>query len=196
MGIPKSTLSYWFNYLSWSREIKDQNSEKIKEISTKRIILMNEVRRKQAQKEHTKMKEEAEVEFEIYKDNPVFIGSLMLYLGEGDKSKYSQIRISNVDPSVLRIFARFLIKFCKIKTERIKFWMLCYPDHNIEKCLNWWSVSTGINRSQFYKTQVIQGKHKEKKLLYGVGNITISSILLKTKILRWIEIMSEYLMRV
>ena len=69
--------------------------------------------------------------------------------------------------------------------------MLCYPDHDIEKCLKWWSDSIGINRNQFYKTQVIQGRHKEKKLLYGVGNIIISDVLLKTKI--FYILMTNYL---
>jgi hypothetical protein len=85
--------------------------------------------------------------------------------------------------------------FCSINKEKMRFWMLCYPDHDIEKCLNWWSESIGIGRNQFYKTQVIQGRSKEKKLLYGVGNIMITSTFLKTKVLRWIELMSDHLSR-
>ena len=194
LGIPKSTLSYWFQYLDRSRNVRDKNAKEIEKESTSRIILMNKTKKRLSLEKHEKMKKEAIEEFEKHKNNPVFIGGLMLYLGEGDKSMNTgHLRIGNIDPYVLKIFIKFLIMLCDTNVEKIRFWLLCYPDHDIEKCLNWWSNSIGIKKSQFYKTQVIQGKHKEKKLLYGVGNITITSTFLKTKVLKWIEIMSEHL---
>ena len=194
LGVPKSTLSYWFKYISWSRDIKNQNTKEVKKVSTKRIISINEVRKIKSVVKHAEMRREAEKEFEKYKNDPIFIAGLMLYLGEGDKSiKTGHIRICNIDPQVLKIFIRFLIMFCDVSIEKIRFWLLCYPDHDIKKCLNWWSESIKLNKNQFYKTQVIQGRHKEKKLIYGVGNITITSVFLKTKILKWIEMMSEHL---
>lgn len=194
LKVSKSTLSYWFQYLDWSREVKNKNTKEIQKESTSRIILMNEAKRKQSSEKHEEMKKEAKEEFEKYKDSPVFIAGLMLYLGEGDKSiKTGHLRMGNVDSYVLKIFIKFLTMFCDINVEKIRFWLLCYPDHDIEKCLIWWSESIVINRNQFYKTQVIQGRHKEKKLLYGVGNITITSTFLKTKVLKWIELMSNHL---
>lgn len=196
LKVSKSALSYWFQYLDWSREIRNKNAKEIEKVSTNRIILMNEAKRKQSFEKHEEMKKEAEIEFEKYKDNPVFIGGLMLYLGEGEKSlKNGRIKICNTDPFVLKIFMKFLIMFCIINKEKMRFWLLCYPDNDIEKCSNWWSESIELSKNQFYKTQVIQGRHKEKKLLYGVGNITITSTFLKTKVLKWIELMSDYLSR-
>lgn len=194
LKVSKSTLSYWFQYLDWSREVKNKNAKEIEKISTNRIILLNKAKKKLSLERHENMKKEAMEEFEKYKDNPIFIAGLMLYLGEGDKSiKTGHLRMGNVDPYVLKIFMKFIIMFCSINKEKIRFWLLCYPDHDIEKCLNWWSESIKISKDQFYKTQVIQGRHKEKKLLYGVGNITITSTFLKTKVLKWIELMSDHL---
>lgn len=196
LNVSKSTLSYWFQYLDWSKEIRNKNAKETEKISTDRIILMNEARRKQSSQKHEEMKKEAAEEFEKYKNSPVFIGGLMLYLGEGNKSMNDgHIKICNTDPFVLKIFMKFLIMFCGINVEKMRFWLLCYPDNDIEKCLNWWSESIKLNRNQFYKTQVIQGRHKEKKLLYGVGNIMITSAFLKTKVLKWIELMSSHLSR-
>lgn len=196
LKVSKSTLSYWFQYLDWSREIKNKNVKEIEKISTDRIILMNKAKRKQSEEKHKNMRKEAAREFKKYKNNPIFIAGLMLYLGEGNKSKKDgHIKICNTDPAVLKIFIKFLTMFCGINIGKIKFWLLCYPDNDIEKCLNWWSESIKIRQNNFYKTQVIQGKHKEKKLLYGVGNITITSTFLKTKVLEWIEIMSDHLSR-
>lgn len=194
LKVSKSTLSYWFQYLDWSREIKNRNAKEVEKTSTNRIILMNNTKKKLSLEKHENMRREAAEEFEKYKNNPIFIAGLMLYLGEGDKSiKTGHLRMGNIDPYVLKIFIKFLTIFCDISVEKIRFWLLCYPDHNKEKCLNWWSNSIGINKSRFYKTQVIQGKHKEKKLLYGVGNITITSTFLKTKVLKWIELVSDHL---
>lgn len=196
LKVSKSTLSYWFQYLDWSKEVKNKNSKEVEKISTNRIILMNEAKRKQSAEKHEKAKEEASVEFEKYKNDPVFIGGLMLYLGEGNKSmKDGHIKICNTDPYVLKIFIKFLIMFCGVNKEKMRFWLLCYPDNDMEKCLIWWLASIGLGKDQLYKTQVIQGRHKEKKLLYGVGNIMITSIFLKTKVLKWIELMSDYLSR-
>lgn len=191
LNIPKSTLSYWFKYLTWSRDMKNKNAKEVEKESTNRIILMNKARKEKSVEKHEKMKKEALEEFEKYKNNPLFVGGLMLYLGEGDKSMNTgQLRMGNIDPYVLKIFIKFIEVFCAVKHEKIRFWLLCYPDHDIEKCLNYWSESLKINRNQFYKTQVIQGKHKQKRLLYGVGNITITDVFLKTKFLKWIELVS------
>lgn len=194
LGISKSTLSYWFQYIDWSKDIRNKNAKEIEKESANRMVFLNKAKKKLSVQKHEKMKKEAVEEFEKYKNDPIFIAGLMLYLGEGDKSTNTgHLRMGNIDPMVLKIFIKFLIRFCGIKSEIIKFWLLCYPDHNIENCLNWWSNTIGIKQNQFYKTQVIQGRHKEKKLLYGVGNITITSVFLKTKVLKWIEIMSDHL---
>jgi hypothetical protein len=96
----------------------------------------------------------------------------------------------------LRIFIKFLSNFCGIDKNKIKFWLLCYPDHNKKECEEWWSKNLNLPLEKFYKAQVIQGKHKSKRLPYGVGNITIGGKVLKIKVLRWIELMCEELTRV
>jgi len=196
MGISKSMLSYWFGEKNWSKGIERKNRENSIEKSTKRIILMNDARKRKSLAKKDEIEYEATIEFEKYKDNSLFVAGLMLYSGEGDKStKTGKIRIGNIDEYVLIIFIKFLTVFCGVKKDKIKFWMLGYNDQNIAESEEWWAKSTGIERKDFYKTQIIQGKHKTKRLLYGVGNIIMTSIELKIKILKWIDLMSKELSR-
>ena len=193
-GIAIGMLSYWFSRHEWSRKISEANSRYFLADSKNRIIEINKKRAITRANKYKKVENDAEVEFHNFKNETLFSGALMLYLGEGSKSLFvSTTRISNTDPAVLKIFINFLKKYCHIQTESIKFWLLSYPDLDANMCLSWWGKELGLNDKNFYKTQVIQGKHKTKRLLYGVGNIIISSKVLKIKILKWIELTSKEL---
>ena len=118
----------------------------------------------------------------------------MLYAGEGDKSLGSNlVRISNAEARFLRIFKQFIDKHCSVRAGKMHFWVLLYPDNDIDICERYWEKETGISRQQFYKNQRIEGRHKTKKLIYGVGNIIIGDKVLKVKILEWIRLASEEL---
>ena len=112
----------------------------------------------------------------------------MLYAGEGDKTSKHHIRLSNSEFYLHTAFLRFSEQFLNIGRDNIKFWLLLYPDHEIESCIDIWSKKLKINKSNFYKSQVIQGKSKLRKLQYGVGNSIISNTSLKKKMLKWLEL--------
>ena len=79
--------------------------------------------------------------------------------------------------------------------EKIKFWILGYSDLDIEKCISWWKKELNLKEINMYKTQIIVGRHKTNRLIYGVGNITISGKSLKIRIIKWIKLMCDDLMR-
>ncbi|MEK7182359.1 MAG: hypothetical protein AAB334_01115 [Patescibacteria group bacterium] len=185
LNIPKGTLSDWFQHHPWSEEIKEKNS-KISAI--KNIQILNEKAGAELKEKYKKVEKEAEREFEIYKNNPIFMGGLMLYAGEGDKTSKHHIRLSNSEFYLHTAFLRFSEQFLNIGRDNIKFWLLLYPDHEIESCIDIWSKKLKINKSNFYKSQVIQGKSKLRKLQYGVGNSIISNTSLKKKMLKWLEL--------
>ena len=190
-GITKGTLSYWFSNSNWSEETLLKNKARNLEESRRRIVMMNNKRSSDLADKYKKVEEEASREFEKFKNEPLFVAALMLYLGEGSKlAKHPSVRISNTDIAVLKIFINFVTKYCNIPLTDVRFWLLSYPDINHEKCLEWWIRGLNLSRNNLYKTQVIEGKHKTKRLLYGVGNIIIPLKILKIKILKWIELMS------
>ena len=192
LGVSRSTLSEWFRNEEWSKNVKTLNTDKHILISTSRLLKMNEARKIMLEKKYRAVEEEAIHEFEINKNDPLFMAGLMLYAGEGDKITRNLTRLSNVEFYLHLVFIRFSEKFLKVDRKNIKVWLLLYPDHEIEKCIDIWSEKLKISKANFNKSQIIQGKEKFKKLQYGVGNSIISSTSLKKKVLKWLELCELY----
>ena len=72
--------------------------------------------------------------------------------------------------------------------DKIKIWLLLYPDliDTVQK--NFWSKTVGISMEQFNKSIFIRGKRPTKRLSYGVCNIEVYNRGLKEKIMKWLEL--------
>ena len=186
--ISRSTLCDWFKDEEWSKHIKKSNINKQIIRSREHLLKMNTARKIMLEKKYKKVTEDAEKEFEIYKNDPLFTAGLMIYAGEGDKRSRNLVRISNSEFYLHLVFISFSEKFLGIKKDKIKFWLLLYHDHNIKELIEIWSKKLKINKLNFYKSQVIIGREKVKKLQYGVGNSIISNTSLKKKIIKWLEL--------
>ena len=192
LGISLGTLSAWLNDKEWSKHIKKSNIEKHIIRSTEHLLKMNEGRRIMLDKKYKEAEEEAEKEFKIYKNDPLFMAGLMVYAGEGDKTNRHNIRLANSEFYLHLVFIRFSERFLNIRRDKIKIWLLLYPDHNIEECLDIWSKKLNISKLNFNKSQVISGKSKLRKLQYGVGNSIISNTSLNKKMMKWLELCKLY----
>ena len=188
LRISPSTLSSWLGGQEWSKHAKKLNTEKHIIRSTEHLRKMNEGRRIILEKKYKDAETEAVREFEIYKNDPLFMAGLMLYAGEGDKTNRFNIRLANAEVYLHVVFIRFSERFLGIGREKIKVWLLLYPDHNIEQSVAIWSEKLNISKSNFNKSQVILGRSKLRKLQYGVGNSIISSTSLKKKMMKWLEL--------
>ena len=189
LDIPKSTLSKWFSDIDWSRNIKKELSRKANYIAGKRLRLLNKAREQKWAEWREEARRQARDVFPILKQNLLFIAGIMIYWGEGDSNiKNSLVRLSNTNPDMLRIFSLFLREICSIPKARIKLTMILYPDLNTNKCKHFWSSIIGLPQDQFYKTQVIYGKHPTKRLSYGICSMTVASRQLKEKIFIWIDL--------
>ncbi len=196
LGVAKSTLSKWFSNEEWSLDVTKNLQSRAIESSKKRIKSLNVVRHIRLEELYIKAETEAEKEFVKYKNNALFISGVMLYWGEGDKKfENGRVKVSNTDPSIIKIFRNFLIKFSNYPIEKIKGWILLYPDINKESALSYWSRETGIIKSNFTKSTVIQGRHKTHRLPYGTCTVHITNKYLKKKILKWIELYKNELVK-
>jgi predicted transcriptional regulator len=182
VGVSKSSVSNWFSRETWSQSISASKS------NSKRISLLNTSRGNQNKKMYAEAERSAVTEFKHYKNNPLFIAGLMLYVGEGDNKHRRLIRLANSREEIHRIFISFIIEYLGVPREKIKFWILLYPDLDPLKCSKHWSKALKLPISQFYKYQVIQGKSTKRTLHFGVGNTIIGSTVLKTKLNKWIEL--------
>lgn len=191
IGVSKSTLSGWFKGENWSKSLKEDLQRKATIQNVIRLRELNKVRGERLDELYREAREEAELDCKIYKDTPLFISGVMIYWGEGDKVSKNNFRISNSDPSLVRLFVRFLLEICNVKREKIRASLLIYPDIIEKEAKDYWIQNSGLKYDQFTKSIVIKGRHKTKRLPGGVCIIVVSSTYLKEKMLVWLKLLPQ-----
>lgn len=188
IGVSKSTISLWFSRETWSVKVKEDNARRSARENSKRISLLNKARGNQYKKLYAEAERSAVTEFKHYKQNPLFIAGLMLYISNGDNTNPNLMRITSASSNIHRIFIKFAEEFLGVSREKVRFWVLLYPDLDPEACSRTWSKKIHIPLSQFHKYQIVEGKSTKRILRFGVGNTIIGSTVLKKKLMKWIEL--------
>ena len=190
LHISKGLLSNWFKKIPFSEKevlVIKKHSQEVQDRGRLRASITNKYKRMEREKTAI---EKAEKKFKKVKNESLFIAAMMLYAGEGDRSLINpRVRMANTDERILRIFIAFLLKYCDKSMQNIRFWLLSYPDLDKNICEKWWIHQLKLTPENMHKTQVIQGKHKTKRLRYGVGNVILTDKALKIMILTWIDLM-------
>lgn len=195
LRVPKSTLSDWLRNSNWSIRIKNELTEKNHREGGIHLRKLNKIYRTNLSKIYDEAKNEAKEEFEHFKFHPLFVAGIMLYWGEGDKSSKYNVRIANTDPLMIKLFIRFLSDICGITKNKIRAYLLLYPDLNPEDCKHFWFSKTGLSEKNFNKCIIIKGRHKIRRLKYGVCTSGITSRYLKEKILIWLDLLPKKLLQ-
>lgn len=189
LSISKGTLSLWFSDKKWSQNISIELSQKSRQISKEKIQFLIRANKARFAKKRKCYREDGACEYKELKNIPLFGAGLMLYLGEGDsKIENSMVRLSNVTPEIIRLFAKFLIEICGVPQDRIRVSMILYPDLAESECKAFWVQQLGLPVENFHKTQYIIGRHKKNKLSYGVCNLCVCSRELKEKVFVWTKL--------
>lgn len=119
---------------------------------------------------------------------------LGIYWGEGEKVSAHRVRVANTDPSLLRIYIKFLQEVCQLKKSRIYYSIICFNDSSPEEAKKYWAKELNIDVGKFGKIVQIppQGKGTYKrKSQYGVCTITVGSTKLKSWIWDELEKLKE-----
>jgi hypothetical protein len=196
LNISKGTLSKWFSQEEWSWEITQKLQKKSRLVSRGNIKHLNVARQMKLEELYVTAVTEADREFVLFQHEPLFLAGVMLYWGEGNKNfETGIVKVSNTDPGIIKTFRNFLMKFCGYSLAEIKIWLLLYPDLRPETCINYWSKEAGILKSNFVKPTVIKGRHLTRRLSYGTCTIYVNHKYLKKKVLRWIDLYRENLVK-
>lgn len=195
LSVPKSTLSDWLRDTSWSSKIKRILASKAKKQNTIRLHELNKIRKDHLARLYREARKEAKEEFEHFKFHPTFITGMAIYWGEGDKATKHVVRVANIDPLMIRLFVKFLREVCGVSKEKIRAHVLIYPDLDPIECRKFWINKSGLSASNFNKCVVIKGRHKTRRVPYGVCNIGVSSAYLKEKIFLWLALLPKELQR-
>ena len=117
------------------------------------------------------------------KDRELMIGAIMLYYGEGAKTGVT-VDLANSDILVIKLFLKFLRKVCRIKEEKLRFYLYCFEDQNVSDLINYWSFQLNAGIAQFTKPYVRPTVNRgSRSMPHGVMHIRYGDKKLLEKIL-------------
>ncbi len=154
LKVPKSTLSYWLKeHPLHEVEILKLRRQSWLRGETSRERFRNTMRAKRdslGKKVYQKYKKQ----MDSLSNVSFFVAGLMLYLGEGDKKSKGRVGLANTDPAVIQFFLKWTVDFLGIDKRNIHAELHLYENMDIEAEKLFWRKTTGLLKSQFYKTQV------------------------------------------
>ena len=192
-GISVSTVSNWLSKKRFSKLVAKDNAIKAARENKKRMTLLNKARKAERATRYNEALRSADTEYKHYKQHPLFIAGVMLYLADGDQKDSSRIRISSTNAQSHRIFISFIKEYLGVPACDIDFYIALYTGMDEKKEMKWWSNCIKLSISNFGKTQFINRKSTGAILHHGSGNTIIGSTVLKYKLNRWIELMTKEL---
>lgn len=168
LNVNKSTLSGWLSSLVLTKEEEIALGKKCRFASIsngKKCIERWNARREQVKNEYSPPL-----------NDPFFMLGIGLYWGEGDKYSKSTVGLSNSDPSIARIFIKWIMKFFKEDFEKFSIRVQHYDVAQDEKIKNYWSKELGVPLSFFQKSYyaISRASKKLRYLQYGTIKIIVN----------------------
>ena len=116
-------------------------------------------------------------------DDQLLTAALMLYAGEGAKTG-STVDFANSDPGFLKIFLLFLRKICRVDENKLRFYLYCFDNNDVEQIKNFWVKTLNVSLNNFTKPYVRPFNGKNTRVMkYGVLHIRYNDKRLLEKIL-------------
>lgn len=170
MGVSKSTLSTWLrNYPLSEKRIRE-----LRDFSAQRIERCRETKARKRAERLKGVYEKISKDIGILSDREVFLCGLFLYWGEGGKTQYTNVTVSNTDPSVLLFFITWI---CLIGAprEKLRVKLHIYADMDEHEEIAYWSHTLGLPVSAFRKTYV-KGSNRlnltyKQRFTHGTCNV-------------------------
>lgn len=170
--VTKSTLSDWLHNIPFT-----PNKHTIETIGNARIA---SGKYKHNVKVESLKKAELQAERDIgtLSDRDIIMLGLAIYIGEGSKTDRIT-RIVNSDPKIIKFAIKWFDVSFGVKIVQLKVRLHLYPDSNEKECIEYWSNSTGIPVSQFYKSTIDRRTNKKQsnngKLPFGTAHMSVKS---------------------
>ena len=158
-----------------------------------KVAIMNEARKKYRLEHEAKVKEQARISFEQYKNNPLFIAGIMLYWAEGMRSEVRgsryQLALSNCDYKLLKIYCDFIRNFFKDASEKMGARLFLDSDLDEEKANEFWAKKLEIPLQRFGKSTFLKSRTRitKNRLPYGTCSVFLNSRKMRIIMEAWID---------
>jgi hypothetical protein len=167
LKVSKSTLSLWLEKYPLSekriRELRDWNPRRIENCRNtklrKRQEMLDGVYKSMAK------------EIGVLSSRDLFIAGLFLYWGEGTKASRNLVAFTNTDPSMLKLFIKWL-NLMGVSINLLKVKLHLYVDMDIKKKTEFWVNELGIPKANFTKPYIKDSKFTSLTYKSGFGHGT------------------------
>lgn len=195
LGVPKSTLSYWFKNVELSVKQKEKLHNDWKKALIKARKKAIQWHNEQKAKRFQIAKKEAKNVFKnININNPAVIELALaaLYFGEGSK-KHVETAMGNSDPLILKFFITTLRNIYHLNDDKIKCALYLRADQNPEKIKHYWAEELGLPLNNFKHTSIDKRTVGSKTYpnYRGVCNVRCGNVAIQRKLMYLAEIFFE-----
>jgi hypothetical protein len=167
LGISKSTLSGWLFNMPLSEK-------RIRELQADSPIRIERYRNTMKAKKEARLRgvyKKVSKDIGNFLKRDLFLAGLFLYWGEGTKRSNCSVVLTNTNPSMLKLFIKWLELF-NVKRKDLKIKLHLYSDMNIKESLDFWSKELKIPLSQFRKPYIKKTSLKSITYKNGFGKGT------------------------
>ena len=200
LGIPKSTLSYWFRDPTLSPQAKQNLYNQGQKKSVAALVLRNIDQTRIAKERADEIRTAAALEARKFLTNPLFVAGVSLYWAEGHRrgaagSRWKCVDFTNADPKIVAVMMRFFREICQVEEAHFRAQLIAHQNVQLDRAINFWSGVTKISRKQFIKTSIPIKKKKQQKgtltrfniLPMGTLHVRVYDVRLFFRVIGWIE---------
>ena len=149
--VAKSSLSLWLQNLPLTDEEKKVlKKRKDSNISLGRTRAAASNRRNRLLRER-ELFEIAKVEFNLFKEDALFLCGICLYWAEGAK-RSSTFQFMNSDPDMINLMVLWCSKYLNLNCDKLYFRLYIHKPYAHERCEEFWSNTIGVSLENFKTT--------------------------------------------
>ena len=200
-GIPKSTLSGWFSKIPLSPEAQKRIQSRVHQGVLNSLVKRNKEQTVIAQSRVAHIRNKASQDISKISQRELLLIGVALYWAEGykrvvvrdGKERTSHmVSMANSDPTMVRVFMRFLIEVMQVPVEKISINVRLFKHMDEQKTLLYWKRITGVPIKNFHTPSYAvstssKGKRPRNTLPYGTIQIRVGSTKDFHTIMGWIE---------
>jgi len=118
------------------------------------------------------------------------IGAVLYWAEGGKRSKV--VDFTNSEPEMCQLFMKFLREVCGINESKLRVYLYCHENQDVDQLMRFWSNGLRIPRSQFTKPyirkrDVLTTNPRDERMHYGLVHIRYGDLKLLNLIKYWIQ---------